>query len=175
MTQYKAIPIEDYYVIVSDESPSIGELGINTGNHNTVTRCKSEVPDIAKNHVKKVIFQSKEVHEGVPLIELPWEEDVEAMARVFHDQHKYASSHIADIVSFKYGYSKAKEKYRFTEKDAWEIWRRGYDKAVSLINEDRFGYEDKAPVFDQVIQSLKKPKSFEVEIQDNKIINYKEI
>ena len=54
--------------------------------------------------------------EGVDLLP-PLEDDIEQLAKEWYDTEVFSSSHIADINSFKEGYNKAREKYKYTEED----------------------------------------------------------
>jgi hypothetical protein len=60
--------------------------------------------------------------------------DLEELAKLFHEQHKFASSHIADITSFKLGFQKALEilgDKKFSEEDMRiamdRVWNWGED------------------------------------------------
>lgn len=55
---YKAIPIEDYYLIVSDEE---------------CEKFKNETIVDGNFYPINAIAQSKPVHEGIPLFDAPWE------------------------------------------------------------------------------------------------------
>ena len=56
--------------------------------------------------------------------------DLDGLAKVFHEQHKFASSHIADITSFKLGFQKALEilgDKKFDELDITLAMHRVWD------------------------------------------------
>jgi hypothetical protein len=85
--------------------------------------------------------------------------DVEKLAEEFLEKHKFASSHIADITSFKYGFNKAmalnKDKL-FTLEDMKKAYFKGdYDALYDGA------YSEKENEF---IQSLQKPTEIEVDI-----------
>jgi hypothetical protein len=56
--------------------------------------------------------------------------DLDGLAKVFHEQHKFASSHIADITSFKLGFQKALKilgDKKFSEDDITSAMNRVWD------------------------------------------------
>ena len=80
--------------------------------------------------------------------------DLDELAKVFYEQHKFASSHIADITSFKLGFEKSIELNKnklFTLEDMMNCW----NKALT--------FQDHKELFGHHIQSLKQSE-WDVEI-----------
>lgn len=50
------------------------------------------------------------------------------------------------------------QKNMYTKEDIKSAWEKGYNKAVSSINEDRYDEEDNAPTFEQWFNNLSKTK-----------------
>ena len=79
--------------------------------------------------------------------------DLDELAKVFHEQHKFASSHIADITSFKLGFQKALELMCdkiFTLDDMHTVFIMG-----------REGMEDK---MNRYVTRIHEPTEWDVEI-----------
>lgn len=79
--------------------------------------------------------------------------DLDELTNIFHEQHKFASSHIADITSFKAGFQKALELLgdkKFSKQDMLQAFLKG----VSSLQID-------APAFQQSLQQ----NEWEVEIE----------
>ena len=84
--------------------------------------------------------------------------DLDELAKVFHEQHKFASSHIADITSFKLGFQKALEilgDKKFTENNIDEAFDAGYEMLDSPKN-----YNDVLKEFKESLE----PTEWDVEI-----------
>jgi hypothetical protein len=75
--------------------------------------------------------------------------DVEKLAQEFLEKHKFASSHIADITSFKYGFNKAMDLNKdkvFTQQDMQDCWdtaeRVGRLKEIGMDSPDWIEFEE---------------------------------
>lgn len=77
--------------------------------------------------------------------------DLDELAKVFHEQHKFASSHIADITSFKLGFQKALELM-------------GDKKFSKEQLREAFFHVQNEPTFDVFKQSLQQTE-WDVEIE----------
>jgi len=141
-----AIPLEGYYVIVESDEFITSD---------------------------KPIAQSKQVHPSLPLFDAPWEEDVEGLyfKRTGIDKELYEH----DLNYFRLfinGYNAAKAKYEFTREDM--------EKAIEMAREGTldYSYGSDCPYYDfkhnesSILQSLKKPKVYEVTIEMQEIKGY---
>jgi hypothetical protein len=88
--------------------------------------------------------------------------DVEKLAEEFLEKHKFASSHIADITSFKYGFNKAME----LNKDKMFTLEQTIELAKILFS-NPYKTSGKTPqeLVDSYIKSLQQPTEIEVEIE----------
>jgi hypothetical protein len=99
--------------------------------------------------------------------------DVEKLAEEFLEKHKFASSHIADITSFKYGFNKAMELNKdkvFTLEDIKIAIQFGWDDEAMIAKEisDKYGFnasEYHSKNIIPFIQSIQQPTEIEVEIE----------
>lgn len=172
-----AIPLDGYYVIVSDEDPDeyafikhknevveavvIGEKTL-TVYHSKGFNHKSEC--------QNVIAQSKEVHPDLPLFDAPseWGEDVNKIA-----ENEGYNTTFDSYGAFIHGYNKHAEKYEFTREDMQNCFQAGMDWV-------QYPKSFNKPDMPTYLQSLQKPKSYEIteyEFIDNKvkILKWKEI
>lgn len=129
----KALQIKDYWVIVDDEEN------------------------------KKIIAQSKPVHEGIPLFDVPkeLEESVEMLAKQYFNsiKAKFGSEALENLalLDWSRGYKAAKEKYKYTEEDLKFMFEVGYRKNNLVESTFELALE--------YIQSLNKPKEYECQIE----------
>ena len=89
--------------------------------------------------------------------------DLDELAKVFHEQHKFASSHIADITSFKLGFQKALELMgdkKFSEEDIDEAFDAGHEMLDSPKN-----YNDVLNSFKESLQQTEWDVEIEMEYQ----------
>ena len=144
--KYLAIPIEGYYVMVSDQDYNDYKCGCSLEN---------------------IIAQSQNVVPDLPLFDAPWEEDVEKQY-IETANNKKRSKELIELFSdetrehartFKNGYNAAKAKYKWTDKDI--------EKAFNFYRYRPFphGGSYGCMEFPEFLQSLKKPKVYEVEIE----------
>ncbi len=92
--------------------------------------------------------------------------DVDKLAEEFLKKHKFASSHIADITSFKYGFNKAMELNKdklFTLEDMIRM-----SEFVKIITQTEPHITIKKLV-SSYVQSLQQPTEIEVEIDMSNI------
>jgi hypothetical protein len=135
---YKAIPIDGYYFIVSDEEcKRFLQQKIIDGNYYPI-------------NVIAIEEKAKDKYPGLPLFDAPseWGEDVEKIADEIYNKNNYGlhKSSIVDIVN-QY---KARSKYKWTDEDM--------EKAFDIGRKQ--GYVDYG--FKHFLQSLQKPKSYQV-------------
>lgn len=197
---YTAIKVDDYWIIYFDYPMMIGDtaiyfdLGNNPDNIHKITAVldtgiRKYKTDRTINWVelyvpcgrfKKVIACSKELN-GLPVFVPEWENDAELNQLAMDDYNKSYPSYepVSDyrlvekyrsIQSFERGYSKAKEKYQFTLEDMSKAFFKGY----YLPTEDDFSglNSDAERAYHKLIESLTKPKQYQVEIgsvSDNRI------
>jgi hypothetical protein len=123
--------------------------------------CYNNLPYI-KEKTKKVIshlpLNNSPILEGVDLLP-PLEDEVEGLVKEWNDKGEFTSPY-----SFKAGYNKAKEKYKYTEKDLSKALSYGYhtakDEAKGIPSS---GYFTR---FIQYLQQPKMPIAFECEINN---------
>lgn len=165
-----AIPLDGYYVIVSDE---VKPIDFNKWVFQNGNVFKGENKLEAFGSVYEVIAleeKATDKYPGIPLFDAPWKEDVEKLAHessLYHDYHLSSDKDL--IVDYRFGftngYNAAKEKYGFTREDMEEAFKAGIEAEKSI-------WELPKPwaIFEEFIQSLQKPKSYEVEILMEKVI-----
>ena len=153
----------DNYLLVVDDSLTIGKgyalntsykllLKYNTDQHLAYSN------DIVKKIIAHLPLNGSPILEGVDLLP-PLEEDIEQFAKEWYDTEVFSSSHIADINSFKEGYNKAREKYKYTEEDMIQCWNTASIDKHQVFGDQIGGY------FKQYIQSLHQyPTEFECEM-----------
>ncbi len=111
----------DNYLLVVDDSLTVGKgYALNTSYKLLLKYNTDQHLFYANDIVKKIIahlpLNGSPILEGVDLLP-PLEDDIEQLAKEWYDTEVFSSSHIADINSFKEGYNKAREKYKYTEED----------------------------------------------------------
>lgn len=121
----------DNYLLVVDDSDMVGN-----GYRLDIERMSIGIIDddyfynTRKHIFKKVIahlpINDSRILEGVDLLP-PIDDGIESLAKEWYDTEVFSSSHIADINSFKEGYNKAREKFRFTKQDISNAVVRIYD------------------------------------------------
>jgi hypothetical protein len=118
--------------------------------------CYNNLPYI-KEKTKKVIshlpLNNSPILEGVDLLP-PLEDEVEKLAEEWNDKGEFTSPY-----SFKAGYNKTKEKYKYTEEDVLDAWELGASEGLPLTREKK----------NNLIKHLQQPKmpiGFECEINN---------
>jgi hypothetical protein len=153
---YKAIPIEDYYVIVINEPCRLGDIG--------VMHLNEEFRSVA------VQGEAADKYPGIPLFDAPWEEDVEKLAEEYFER-KMKCEQGFDLKPgwrkiFIDSYNAAKAKYEFTCEDMRKSYNAGLQFAIPRME---------GVVFDQFLQSLKKQKVYEVQIEEDFLVGHPKI
>lgn len=134
---YKAIPIEGYYLMISDE-----EL---KPEHRAFQNPKTF-------EMFGFIGQSEQIYEGIPLFDAPWEEDVELTANEikniaeqhfsdtkFLDENQKQDNTFGFRIGFKNGYNAAKAKYEFTREDMEEAMKLSANAQRNIIQNGFWG------------------------------------
>lgn len=182
---------DDYALIVSDEKPIEGqyflftpynsvfktdstEYGENAMNTHGVEYVESFTDDRQFNveYCKTVIahrpLTNAPILEGVLLLP-PFsrcqEYGVENEVMEFKKVYGSLGATDYELSAFLKGYNKAKETYKYTEKDLAEAYERG----MNNIDSDGCHIDQPADDFTEFIQSLqqpKRPKYFECEMED---------
>lgn len=149
---YKAIPIEDYYLIVSDKPA--GDWGKEWDGQELIaveTKVKDKFP-------------------GLPLFDARWEVDVNKLAlnyynlnNVFSPITDYAlAEKYATFKAFIAGYLKRSETHKWTDEDMEAA--ACFGMSLERFKDDKNKLRD-TEEFKGFIQSLQKPKVYEVELE----------
>ena len=161
---YKAIPIEDYYLIVRG--------GNMYDDHQEAL--------IIDGDYYYPIAQSKPVHEGIPLFDAPKEwglVDVEELTKKYANNnfqscnyHYEKDTRITDFdaisKAFKSGYLKRAETHKWTDEDMQKCFMAGAEFAKNIgLNMINPNLNLEEVNFFKYSQSLKKPKVYEVQIE----------
>lgn len=165
---YKLIQIEKYLLAIEESKVNEGDYGLGFAEGiNGIGRGyslffhdgsnKAKVNTIAENTYKVVAhlpLNNSPILEGVPLLP-PLENEAEKLA----EQECIKDEWISEK-SFKVGYNKAKEKYKYTEDDIRDA-----------MNFGKFGEFNGIKTTIKFIESLSQPKypiTFEYEMEENK-------
>lgn len=173
----KAIQIQDYWVIVSDEEITIGDKFESENKIFTCikrsgryieandARSRAGITSFDKTICKKLIAQNKKVHEGIDLFDAPWEEDVEKLYL-----ETFPLSLFDDIKEgFIKGYEAAKEKYKYTAEDAKKIWEAAINYNNDTSDMPMADSTSKSePNLKTLLQFLNK-KEYEITLGDEKV------
>lgn len=158
------ISIDDYHVIVSDESPNVRDIAFEqyTDGTNAIVDLVDALCLFQHDHLlsrRKILYQSKPVHEGIPLFMPVGVDDVEANIKLAWelDCRQYPSP--IEFDNFRritlWVYNETKEKYRFTEDDVVEAIIKSYKRTKEGQNHEQLL---------KIIDELTAPKTYEVEI-----------
>jgi hypothetical protein len=146
----------DKYLLVVDESEIKENNYVYVEGHVKPQMCKgfenngdvlcyNNLPYI-KEKTKKVIshlpLNNSPILEGVDLLP-PLEDEVEKLAEEWNDKGEFTSPY-----SFKAGYNKTKEKYKYTEEDVLDAWELGASEGLPLTREKK----------NNLIKHLQQPK-----------------
>ena len=144
--QHKIITTENYLLVVDDsEIKKCDWYCTFWVNSYGITKSNGSLGDGYEH--KKIIahlpLNNSPMLEGVDLLP-PLEDEVEKLAEEWNDKGEFTSPY-----SFKAGYNKAKEKYKYTEDDLKDIWKYVLDNRVT--------YKE----YLKSLQQLKMPVGFE--------------
>jgi len=158
--QHKLITTKNYLLVVDDSEININQyvycdLGYIEKVMDIINGWVYHTKMLGKNpikHYKKIIahlpLNNSPILEGVDLLP-PLEDEVEKLAEEWNDKGEFTSPY-----SFKAGYNKFKEKYKYTEEDLKDIWK--------YVKNNRVTYEE----YLQSLQQPKIPVGFECEINN---------
>jgi hypothetical protein len=122
--KHKIIRTENYLLVVDNDTTKAKEGYWLYRNDIEVAYCNKDFWFDFKEPYKKIIahlpLNNSPILDGVDLLP-PLEDELEKLAKEWFDVGKYSSSFIADVNSFKEGYNKAKEKYKYTKDDVIKI------------------------------------------------------
>jgi hypothetical protein len=163
--EHKLINTGDYLLIVDESDIKEGDTYCRIDTGLLFSSLKGSNPNIIEKYCKKIIahlpLNNSPRLEGVDLLP-PLEDEVKKLAKQEAEKLHHKGKHddwdiynqlvYEDTEMIKIGYNKAKEKYKYTEEDMWEIFVRGIG-VVKLEQELSVNV-----VFDQYIQSLQQPK-----------------
>ena len=176
--KHEIIYTQDFALIVSDEEITKGDfcydLDASPGykNHKSIVRCLRTAKDSYWNkNCKKIIahrpFTDAAILEGVPILPEPkQEDDVEKIAEEMLTSHPdFKAEGFSDYQNGRHnglidGYNKAKENYKYTEKDL----RKAFTKyAFSSASNQPYNEKELEESFNEFIQFLqpKRPQYFE--------------
>jgi len=139
----------DDYLLVVDESEIKGwyyDAYINKVKHSGGAEYGESI--ITRNIIAHLPLNGSPILEGVDLLP-PLGDNVQKLVR----EHFELDKELNNPSSFKSGYNKAKEKYKYTEEDMRKAWNTAYIDAMS-IDEETY----KPLFFEDFIQSLSQPK-----------------
>jgi hypothetical protein len=136
---------------------------IEIADENTVKIVTWQLNVTGKSPNKKIAahlpLNNSPVLEGVPLLP-PLEDGVERLVK----EHWEKDKELNNPSSFKSGYKKAKEKYKYTEEDLRKCWKACLDFNKPAGGDSGINLED----FIQSLQQPKMPFGFECEIFEAK-------
>lgn len=173
--KYQAIRIkkdkEDYYVIISKNEEDFylsKDEYYYSELHDKIFKCISEREYFEPDREFKIIYQSKQIHEGVPVIDMPFLENVNQIAREYYQMDNilfFTYDNIQRSHGFAKGYSAAKKKYQFTEEDIRKAFSAGRTYQMGEYSEYHGGREHNYPGENKYIQELIKSKSYSIEFE----------
>jgi len=154
--QHKLINTENYLLVVDDSEIKAGDLVIENQELNQIFQvqdinkvnglCRSKVDTYVIDSCKKITahlpLNNSPILEGVDLLP-PLEDEVEKLAEEWNDKGEFTSPY-----SFKAGYNKFKEKYKYTEEDILDAWELGASEGLPLTREKK----------NNLIKHLQQPK-----------------
>ena len=177
---HNIITTENYLLVVDDSEIKAGDLVIENQELNQIFQvqdinkvnglCRSKVDTYVIDSCKKITahlpLNNSPILEGVDLLP-PLEDEVEKLAKEWNDKGEFTSPY-----SFKAGYNKFKEKYKYTAEDMCnfiEFVRNNYTGfgSPNLIY-NKGGQEKTAQIFDRYVVAFQQPKmpvGFKCEIE----------
>jgi hypothetical protein len=167
--KHKIIKTDKYLLVVDDSEIKENNYVYVEGHvkpqmckgfeNNGDVLCYNNLPYI-KEKTKKVIshlpLNNSPILEGVDLLP-PLEDEVEKFAKEWNDKGEFTSPY-----SFKAGYNKFKEKYKYTEEDVLDAWELGASEGLPLTREKK----------NNLIKHLQQPKmpvGFECKIYETQV------
>jgi hypothetical protein len=151
----KEIITTDNYLLVVDDSKIKDyyyDFFVNKLKHSG--GAKYAKSDIAKQVIAHLPLNNSPILEGVDLLP-PLEDEVEGLVK----EHWEKDKELNNPSSFKSGYNKTKEKYKYTEEDILDAWELGASEGLPLTREKK----------NNLIKHLQQPKmpiAFECEINN---------
>jgi hypothetical protein len=172
--KHNIIKTENYLLVVDDSEIKQNDFfyGVADGSikpfieiadENTVKIVTWQLNVTGKSPNKKIAahlpLNNSPILEGVPLLP-PLEDGVERLVK----EHWEKDKELNNPSSFKSGYKKAKEKYKYTEEDLRKCWKACLDFNKPAGGDSGINLED----FIQSLQQPKMPFGFECEIFEAK-------
>jgi hypothetical protein len=167
--KHNIIKTENYLLVVDDSEIKQNDFfyGVADGSikpfieiadENTVKIVTWQLNVTGKSPNKKIAahlpLNNSPILEGVPLLP-PLEDGVERLVK----EHWEKDKELNNPSSFKSGYKKAKEKYKYTEEDLRKCWKACLDFNKPAGGDSGINLED----FIQSLQQPKMPVAFECE------------
>jgi hypothetical protein len=155
--KHKLIKTENYLLVVDELEIKESRLryifdnrqGLNGFIHQVSVVLDSKLcPEI----IAHLPLNNSPILEGVFLLP-PLEDDIDLMYENIEDLFHKKYDDALHYYSFKEGYNKAKEMYKYTEEDIRKAWNTAYIDALA-IDEETY----KPLFFEDFIQSLQQPK-----------------
>ena len=172
MMEHKIINTENYLLIVDDSEIKDGEW-VYVIDKNFLARYFYNLNSNYKKVIAHLPLNNSPILEGVILLP-PLEDEVEKLckqeAEKFHNKGKHDDWDIynqlvyEDTEMIKIGYSKAKEKYKYTEEDLIDVFN-----FLSFSKKSYLEFKD----FIQSLQQPKTPVGFECEMDRILVNGYK--
>ena len=148
--EHKLIKTENYLLVVSDDEIKMDDYYLDDTNSVRVAITEAESYWTHRKKYKKVVshlpLNNSPILQGVDLLpELEQEDDVDGIGDEFYplNDDLYPNSSLVRK-GVKYGYNKARERYKYTEDDIYKAIQ--YGREVHYTNDQPF------------IQSLSQPK-----------------
>ena len=173
--------VDDNYVCV-EENPSVGDIGfIKIGISGTVglisydekyhtwdltTIDNIHYPFSSKKYLNKIVFSTQFIHESIPVLNIEDGESIKPPYQQELDEDGDESWNDGKLYwaqkGFKEGYQKAKETFKYTEEDLFDVMNFGNRQSAYLL-----GHSKVVPESDkEFIQSLQQPKDIKsVEVE----------
>lgn len=171
--KHEIIYTEDYALIVSNEQAKENDWGYIPFQGGDVKLVGKYFADDWRKVIAHRPLTDAPMLKGVPLLPMlpkfSQEDDVEDLALAYSSSkgdvntEAYSDNQVGLLHGFIDGYNKAKETYKYTEKDLAEAYERG----MNNIDSDGCHIDQPADDFTEFIQSLqqpKRPKYFEYEM-----------
>ena len=162
--QHNIIKTENYLFVVDESEIKEGDwclADIPAGDFYGIVKYNGA---FAKHYYKKIIahlpINNSPILEGVDLLP-PLEDEVEKFAKEWNDKGEFISPY-----SFKAGYNKFKEKYKYTEDDLKDIWKYVLDNRVTYKEYLKSLQQPKIPIAFECEKAKEKYKYTEEDILD---------
>ena len=150
--KHNIIKTENYLLVVDDSKIKGDDIVLVNNEYHTndirkFTTALGGKSEWCKKIIAHLPLNNSPVLEGLPLLP-PLEDEVERLVK----EHWEKGKELNNPSSFKSGYNKAKEKYKYTEEDLEKAIDMAHEKVMTVIGNAK-KYSPK-----EIIQSLQQPK-----------------